>query len=104
MSTQHMFSRNKKNIWIIPHICSYGVVTYLFTIKTYKVSFLLELFLHTSQIVSYGKCPKISNTKVSDKMTYANSVEPDQTADVCHSTKFKKLLHKKQNLGQNSME
>ena len=25
----------------------------------------------------YGKCPKILNTKVSDKMTYANSVDPD---------------------------
>ena len=28
----------------------------------------------------YGKCLKILNTKVSDKMTYANSVDPDQTA------------------------
>ena len=28
----------------------------------------------------YGKCPKISNTKVTDKMTYANSTDPDQTA------------------------
>ena len=28
----------------------------------------------------YGKSPKISNTKVSDKMTYANSADPDQTA------------------------
>ena len=26
----------------------------------------------------YGKCPKNSNTKASDKMTYANSVDPDQ--------------------------
>ena len=53
----------------------------------------------------YGKCPKNSNTKVSDKMTYTNSVDPDQTAPsgavirvytVCHSTKYlKKLLHKK---------
>ena len=29
---------------------------------------------------NYGKCPKISNTKVSDKMTYVNSADPDQTA------------------------
>ena len=29
---------------------------------------------------SYGKCPKILNTKVSDKMTFANSADPDQTA------------------------
>ena len=28
----------------------------------------------------YGKCPKISNTKVYDKMSYANSADPDQTA------------------------
>ena len=28
----------------------------------------------------YGKCPKNPNTKVSDKMTYTNSVDPDQTA------------------------
>ena len=28
----------------------------------------------------YGKCPKILNTKVSDKMAYANSADPDQTA------------------------
>ena len=28
----------------------------------------------------YGKCPKILNAKPSDKMAYANSVDPDQTA------------------------
>ena len=28
----------------------------------------------------YGKCPKISYTKMSDKMAYANSADPDQTA------------------------
>ena len=28
----------------------------------------------------YGKCPKISYTKVSDKMAYANSVDQDQNA------------------------
>ena len=28
----------------------------------------------------YGKCSKTSNTNVSDKMTYANSADPDQTA------------------------
>ena len=27
-----------------------------------------------------GKCPKILNTKVSDKMANANSADPDQTA------------------------
>ena len=28
----------------------------------------------------YGKCPKISYTKVSEKMDYANSADPDSTA------------------------
>ena len=28
----------------------------------------------------YGKCPKISYPKVSDKMVYANSADPHQTA------------------------
>ena len=28
----------------------------------------------------YGKCAKISYTKVSDKIAYANSVDSDQTA------------------------
>ena len=50
-----------------------------------------------------GKCPKNWQTKVSDKMAYANSVDPDQT--VCHPIKyFKKQLHKKQNLDQKIME
>ena len=31
-------------------------------------------------LCEYGKCPKISYTKVSDKMACANSVDPDQTA------------------------
>ena len=36
---------------------------------------------HTSNIYyNYGKCPKISYTKVSDKMAYANSADPDQGA------------------------
>ena len=33
-----------------------------------------------SEYLEYGKCPKNSNTKASDKMAYANSVDPDQTA------------------------
>ena len=28
----------------------------------------------------HGKCPKISYIKVSDKMAYENSADPDQTA------------------------
>ena len=37
--------------------------------------------LYRSKIsVSFGKFPKILNNKVSDKMTYTNSADPDQTA------------------------
>ena len=70
-------------------------------------------FLNQRNGGEYCKCPKNSNTKVSDKMTYANSADPDQTApegavwsgSVCHSTKyFKKQVHKKHNLGQSSRE
>ena len=50
---------------------------------------------------------------MSDKIAYANSVDPDQTApegavwsgSTLFSTKyFKKRLHKKQKLGQKRME
>ena len=61
----------------------------------------------------YVFCTKIVYTKVSDKMAYANSADPDQTAPEEQSDQglhclpfhyFKKQLHKKQNLGQKSME
>ena len=35
-------------------------------------------YLHTK--TSYSKCPKISYTKISYRMEYANSADPDQTA------------------------
>ena len=63
-------------------------------------------------LYDYGKCPKISYTKVPDEMAYANSADTDQTAPcnlirvytVCHSTKyFKKQVYKKQNLSIKSM-
>ena len=30
--------------------------------------------------MKYSKCPKISYTKVANKLAYANSADPDQTA------------------------
>ena len=61
-------------------------------------------------MTKYGKCPKISYNKVSDKMAYANSVDPDQTAPEgavwSGSTLFaipsilRKKMHRKQNLGK----
>ena len=47
---------------------------------------------------TYGKCPKILYTKVSDKVAYAKSALDHS---VCHSSKYlKKQLHKKQNSGK----
>ena len=40
----------------------------------------MSIFEEYGAFNKYGKCPKNSNTKASDKMTYANSVDPDQTA------------------------
>ena len=62
----------------------------------------------------YGECPKISNTKVSEKMTYTNSADPDQTAPEgavwSGSTLFamplsilKQQVLKKRNLGQKTV-
>ena len=33
-----------------------------------------------SNLIAYGKLPKSLYTKVSDKMTYANNANPDQTS------------------------
>ena len=41
-----------------------------------KSTFTLDL----AHIQQYNKYPKISYTKVVDKMAYANSADPDQTA------------------------
>ena len=38
--------------------------------------------------MEYGKCPTILYTKVTDKMVYANSADPDQTAVWSGSTLF----------------
>ena len=36
--------------------------------------------MHNVRKKHYGKCPKISYTKVADKMAYANSADPDQVS------------------------
>ena len=51
----------------------------------------------------YGKCPKISYTKVSDKIAYAHDYSSViRVVTVCHS--MMKLLHKRQNLIPKSKE
>ena len=40
---------------------------------------VLQMITYHKCII-YNKCPEISYTKVSDKMAYASSVDPDQTA------------------------
>ena len=41
---------------------------------------MLSVPIRSTLSNKYSKCPKILNTRVSDKMTHANSVDPDQTA------------------------
>ena len=76
----------------------------------YKVNVLIRL---CSYLDNYGKYPKILYNKSSDKMAYANSVDPDQSALSVWSgyTLFaiplsilKKELHKKQTLSQKGIE
>ena len=67
-ASQSLFSRKNKKISkcaLLKFLPSLLSVNYLDT---------LTLFYN------YGKCPKILYTKVSDKIAYANSVDPDQTA------------------------
>ena len=50
-----------------------------FCIHFYTIYIYMYMYIE-NMIIIYAKCPKISNTKVSDKMTYANSADPDQAA------------------------
>ena len=55
--------------------------------------------------IRYDKCPKILYTELSDKMAYANNVDPDQTApdQGLHCLPlhcFKETTAKKLNLGK----
>ena len=38
------------------------------------------MYGYGGEVFKYGKCLEISNTNVSDKLAYANSVDLDQTA------------------------
>ena len=45
----------------------------MYYLQNYMNMYILKPASH------YGKCPKISYTKLFDKMAYANSEDPDQT-------------------------
>ena len=54
-----------------------------------RTHYSIQLFQYRSYLIllenyaiyaAYGKCPKIAYTKAADKMKYANSTDPDQTA------------------------
>ena len=53
---------------------------FLFTMANVKYCMAASENISPGFISVYGKCSKTSNTNVSDKMTYANSADPDQTA------------------------
>ena len=40
----------------------------------------VAMYSQAKSVKDYSKCPKIINTKVAGKTTYANNVDPDQTA------------------------
>ena len=44
-----------------------------------ETELLISAFLNHWHF-SYSKCPKVLYTKVADKILYANSIDPDQTA------------------------
>ena len=62
-----------------------------------------NLWRHVS-LNNYGKYPKISYTKVSDKMAYVNSADPDQTAPKEQSDHGLQHLPFHCKFGQKSME
>ena len=93
---------DKQLLTIIPH--HYHMAGY----KKKKISYL-QLCIAFYHI--FGKCPKLSYTKVYDKMAYTNSADPDQIAPKeqsdqglhClpfHQLFSEKKMHKKQDLGQ----
>ena len=54
----------------------FGISTersYSYIVQISRVIMVFFLYLYDS----HGKCPKISYTKVPDKMAYANSADPD---------------------------
>ena len=56
---------------------------FLFTSSLITLCLFLDI-LHgigaISFFLKYGKCPRILNTIMSDKIAYANTADPDQTA------------------------
>ena len=69
-----VFQKKNKKIYCGNELMLMRCVTQ--NIKICQIHFLKK----QNKINKYGKCPKNSNTKASDKMTCANSVNPDQTA------------------------
>ena len=99
LKCQILFSgKNKKNIsrHLLKMLRSVNILTRITYHQPYQAG------INNTQNFHYSKCPKISYTNISDKMVYANSADPDQTAPeevhiICHSTKYLvKQMHKKQ--------
>ena len=67
------------------HLCTFLWLNYKQLTQKYEyfsleINHLNQSFGEYDDTTGYGKCPKISYTKVADKMAYANSADPDQTA------------------------
>ena len=57
---------------------SHNIICYFTTRQTTWLT--CDMYIYGSCTKMYGKCPKYLNTKISKKMAYANSADPDQTA------------------------
>ena len=66
-------------IWTDHSKCNTTVDRIFVTTCTFFKQVKISVRLVTCNNI-YSKCPKILYTQVSDKMAYANSTDPDQTA------------------------
>ena len=58
----------------------YMITQVLLRLFSEKVKTKCVSYFATKSCCEHGKCPKFLYTKIADKMAYANSADPDQTA------------------------
>ena len=74
------FFAQKTHLWVQLTDIGYIKIASLIQIPVPGVSVRYVMSKEQKKSHMYKKCPNISYTKVSDKLTYANSADPDQTA------------------------
>ena len=70
-------AHNTQKMWVSPiYRKKMGFFSLCFRVAGYRFLFLLKI-KHKNVYFIYSKSPKISYTKVSDEISYANSVAPE---------------------------